>query len=132
MSERIELRATLPATAEAVFDAWIDGEAHGAMTGAGATSDPKAGGRFTAWDGYIEGTHVELVRPRRIVQRWRTSQFPDDAPDSILEIELTPKGSQVELHMVHRDIPDGQGADYEQGWSDHYFEPMREHFGDRS
>lgn len=129
MSERIELRTTLPATAEAVFDAWIDGEAHGTMTGAGATSDPKAGGRFTAWDGYIEGAHVELDRPRRIVQRWRTSEFPEGAPDSIVEIALTPKGSQVELQIVHREIPAGQGARYEQGWQDFYFAPMREHFG---
>jgi uncharacterized protein YndB with AHSA1/START domain len=129
MSDSIELEATVDATPEQIFDAWIDGERHTAMTGGEAESDPRVGGRFTAWGGYITGTHEELERPRRIVQRWRTSEFPDDAPDSRVEVTLEPADGGTRIRLTHTEIPDGQGPKYDDGWKEHYFEPMREHFG---
>jgi uncharacterized protein YndB with AHSA1/START domain len=129
MSDSIELEATIAATPEAIFDAWVDGEGHTAMTGSEAESDPRVGGRFTAWGGYITGTHEELERPRRIVQRWRTTEFPDDAPDSRVEIALEPADRGTRIRLTHTEIPDGQGPKYDDGWRAHYFEPMRAHFG---
>ena len=35
---------------------------------------------------YIEGKNLELEKDKKIVQKWRTTEFPDDAPDSDLEI----------------------------------------------
>ena len=128
MTDAIEVEATIGASPEAIYDAWVDGEGHAKMTGAGADSDPVVGGEFTAWDGYITGTHEALERPRRIVQRWRTSQFPDDAPDSRLEIRLEPVEGGTRVKILHSEIPTGQGPSYDQGWVDHYFEPMRAHF----
>lgn len=129
MADAITQSGVVPATPEQIFDAWIDGPGHAAMTGAGADSDPRVGGRFTAWDGYIEGTHRALERPRRIVQAWRTSEFPVDAPDSELVVELRPVPGGTEVRFVHSGIPDGQGASYERGWVDHYLDPMRAWFG---
>lgn len=126
--ERCERTGVVAASPERVFDAWVDGDAHAAMTGGAATSDPRVGGRFTAWDGYITGAHAVLERPRRIVQRWRTSRFPADAPDSTLEVLLRPVAEGTEITLRHGDIPDGQGAAYAQGWVDHYLAPMRAHF----
>ena len=131
MADRIEVSAVIEgASPEAVYDAWIDGDGHAAMTGAAATSDARAGGRFTAWGGYIEGTHETLERPSRIVQRWRTSEFPDDASDSRLEVRLEPAEGGTRVTFVHSAIPDGQGAKYETGWVEHYVDPMRAHFRD--
>jgi activator of HSP90 ATPase len=130
MAERIEVSAVIEGVApEDVFDAWVDGPKHAAMTGAAAQSDARAGGRFTAWDGYIEGTHVELDRPRRIVQRWRSAEFPEGAPDSRLEVRLDEASAGTRITIVHSDIPNGQGAQYEAGWAEHYFDPMRAFFG---
>lgn len=116
------------ASAQAIYDAFIDAALHTAMTGAGATSDPQVGGEFTAWDGYITGRHLELSPGRRIVQSWRSSQFPADAPDSRLEIELLPEAGGTLVSFRHSEIPAGRGAGYEQGWVDHYLEPMRRFF----
>jgi activator of HSP90 ATPase len=129
MSKPLELTATFPTDPLDVYDAWLSGERHAAMTGAAATSEPHVGGEFTAWDGYITGRHVELEPATRIVQAWRTGDFPADAPDSLVEVLFaeTPQGTTVTL--VHRDTPDGQSAQYEAGWLEFYFEPMQQYFG---
>lgn len=117
---------------EEVYAAWLDGERHAAMTGGAATSADAVGKQFTAWDGYIAGETLELERGARILQSWRTTEFPAEAPDSLLEIlfEETPEGTHVTV--VHTRIPAGQGEGYAGGWSDHYFEPMKKHFKGRA
>ena len=79
---RFTLTATIPANPRTIYDAWLDGRRHSAMTGARATASPRVGGRFTAWDGYASGRNLELLAGKRIVQSWRTTDFPASAPDS--------------------------------------------------
>lgn len=98
--ENLDLDAFLSASPAQIFQRWVDGEGHAEMTGAAASSDPRPGGTFTAWDGYIRGQHVALEPPGRIVQRWRTAEFPA-----------------------------GQGERYRGGWERFYFQPMRAFFG---
>ena len=128
MSESFSVSRVLPATPEQVYEAWLDGDQHSEMTGGAATASATVGATFTAWDGYIEGTNVELVEFKRIVQRWRTVEFPVDAPDSLLEITLEPSNGGTLLTLDHSDLPDGQGDSYKTGWVDNYFDPMNEHF----
>jgi hypothetical protein len=99
------------------------------MTGSRATvASNDVGGAFTAWDGYIDGVHVALEPGRRIVQAWRSDDFPADAPESYLELlfEPAPGGSQVTLR--HRDLPAGQGPGLLAGWDEFYFTPMERFF----
>lgn len=109
---------------DALHAAFLDAAAHAAMTGAGATVD---GARFTAWDGYIQGETIDPGRP--LVQRWRTHDFPEGAPDSHLEIHLRSVDGGTEVRFEHTGIPTGQGVNYRGGWVDFYLDPMRRHFG---
>jgi len=59
------------AKSEEVYDALIEAKKHAEFTGARATSQPKVGGKFTAWDGYIFGKHLLLERGKKIVQEWK-------------------------------------------------------------
>jgi citrate lyase beta subunit/uncharacterized protein YndB with AHSA1/START domain len=128
-TDALELVTTFAGVSpEALYDAWLDAATHAAMTGGEATSEARVGGRYTAWDGYIEGTHLELDPPRRIVQSWRSSDFPVDAPDSTLELTFEAIDEGTRLTLRHKNIPAGQGASYEDGWEAHYFAPMRAHF----
>jgi len=126
-TETIVASAVLASKPKALYQAFIDGDGHAALTGAPATSDPTVGGAFTAWDGYITGTHLELTAPHRVVQAWRTSEFPAGAPDSklIVIFDKDPKGTR--LTFVHTDIPAGQGAQYDAGWVEHYVKPMKKY-----
>jgi activator of HSP90 ATPase len=129
MTEFFEVYTFIPGvTAERIYRAWLDSKEHGDFTGGEAEIDPQIGGRFTAWDGYIQGTNLILEPGRRIVQAWRTTEFPIGSPDSRLELVLEDNPEGVRVTLLHSDIPDGQGEDYRQGWDDHYFKPMLGYF----
>lgn len=127
-TESFTVSELIPASPERIYRAWLDASEHAAMTGGGATSEPRVGGGHTAWDGYIRGTHLELEPGRRIIQSWRSVDFPEAHADSRLEIMLEPSEGGTRLTLSHSGLPEGQGADYEEGWKDHYFLPMRKYF----
>ena len=129
MAEQFEVQDRFAVTPHVLYRAWLDSAEHGAMTGSGARIDPKPGGIFSAWDGYISGTTVELVEDQRIVQSWRTTEFAESDADSRLEITLKSEGEGTVITLRHTEIPDGQGESYKQGWTDYYFNPMHEHWG---
>jgi activator of HSP90 ATPase len=120
-----EIIAAKPAE---IYEAWLSSEGHSAMTGSPAKVDGKVGGQFSAWDGYIFGKTLELTTDQRIVQTWRTTEFPDDAADSHLEVllEAVPEGTKITL--THSDMPEDQVDSYRQGWKDFYFKPMKAYF----
>jgi len=128
MPDSFEVSALLPADPQAVYRAWLDSAEHSAFTGGQAEVEPRVGGQFTAWDGYIAGRTLELDPGRRILQAWRTTEFPEGSPDSRLEVLLEKARGGTRITLRHSDIPAGQGAEYEQGWSEHYFTPMKRYF----
>jgi uncharacterized protein YndB with AHSA1/START domain len=127
MAYEFTVSDVVPASPQAVYEAWMSSDAHGKMTGDAAEIDLRVGGEFTAWGGYISGRTLALEPGRRIVQSWRTSDFRAADHDSQLEVILdpVPEGTKITLH--HTNVPDGQSG-YEQGWRDNYFDPMREYF----
>ncbi len=132
MTESLTVSTTLSATPKQIYTAWLSSKGHTAMTGGEAKCNATIGKTFTAWDGYITGKNMELEPNKRIVQLWRTSEFPENAPDSRLEIllEAVKGGTKMTLH--HTNIPKGQKQQYKQGWQDHYFTPMKSYFGKAS
>jgi uncharacterized protein YndB with AHSA1/START domain len=124
--DQLQLRDVFPAAPERIYELWMDSEGHALMTGGEAVIDPREGGEFRAWDGYITGVTERLEPGRLIVQRWRTSEFPEDAGDSMVELTLRPVEGGCEITLVHSGIPEGQGDRYKSGWVDYYFEPLRE------
>ena len=128
MKNGFVLSETLHARPAEVYKAWLSSQGHTAMTGSPAQVDGTLGGEFSAWDGYIFGRTLELTPDQRIVQAWRTSEFPDGAPDSKVEVllEEVPEGTKVTL--LHQEIPEDQVDSYRQGWEDFYFRPMKEYF----
>lgn len=118
----------IPAVPDEIYAAWLDSETHAKMTGGGATASDEIGGSFTAWDGYIRGKNVALAANTSIVQSWRTAEFKDEEPDSMLKITLNPVDDGTEITLNHTNLPE-HGMQYMQGWVDHYFIPMKAYFG---
>ena len=129
MKNGFKVSAVIPAKPAEIYKAWLSSKGHSAMTGSAAKVTGKVGGKFSAWDGYIFGKTLELEPDHRIVQAWRTSEFPDDAPDSRLEVLLAEIKTGTKVTLTHTEIPEGQTDGYKQGWEDFYFKPMKEYFG---
>jgi uncharacterized protein YndB with AHSA1/START domain len=129
MSLKFTVSDVIPATPQAIYDAWLDSRAHARMTGAKAKASAKVGDAFSAWDGYATGRNLELDPGKRIVQSWRTTDFAASDPDSKITITLTPSGSSgTRITLLHTRVPDGHD-NVKIGWRDYYFEPMKEYFG---
>lgn len=132
MAESIEVSDVFPVAQKNLYLDWLDSQKHSAFTGGGAVIDPAVGGNFTAWDGYIKGKTKELQPYERIVQSWRTANFPSSSPDSELEVLFETVEGGTKITLRHSNIPTGQGQDYKQGWKDYYFTPMKEYFKEPS
>lgn len=128
MRESITVKFVIHAPAKAIYDAWLNGAEHSAMTGAKATASRLVGGAFTAWDGYITGKNLLLLENKKIVQSWRSSEFPEDAADSVLSVQLHEANDLTEVELEHKDIPPGQGVQYQSAWIEFYANPMQKHF----
>ena len=132
MQRQFSISATISAPPDKVYEAYLSSREHAAMTGSAAKIENKVSGRFMAWDGYITGTITELVKNRKIVQTWRTTEFEAEDPDSTLELtfDAVQDGKGTKLVLTHKNLPEGTEAEYKQGWKDCYFEPMKEYFKD--
>ena len=128
MKNGFTLSETFNAKPSELYAAWLSSDGHSAITGSTANVDGKIGGKFTAWDGYIFGSTLELTPDQRIVQAWRTSEFPDEAPASRLEVLFEEIEGGTRVTLTHSDMPEEQVELYRQGWEDFYFKPMREYF----
>jgi uncharacterized protein YndB with AHSA1/START domain len=125
------LTTTVPASAQEIYEAWLDSLAHSEMTGSEAVMSDEVGAEVAAWDGYITGRNLELAPGERIVQSWRTTEFEDEHEDSILTVTLEEVEDGTLLTLVHSQVPDGQTSYEEGGWQQHYFEPMKAYFAER-
>ena len=128
MTIEFTVSAVIPASREEIYDAWLDSDGHTTMTGSPAHATANVGDAFDAWDGYISGKNLELEPGKRIVQSWRGSSYSDSDGDSQIEVKLEPVEGGTKITLTHTNVPDDQ-ASHEPGWTTHYFEPMKKHFG---
>jgi uncharacterized protein YndB with AHSA1/START domain len=124
----IKQKVIINATPKEVYTALMDAKIDSKIIGSKATIVPKVGGKITAWDSYITGKNLELVKGKRIVQEWVTTEWPEGYPPSILTITLKKAGNVTELMMVHSKVPKEQMNRYADGWKDYYWKPLKEYF----
>ncbi|HEY7134315.1 MAG TPA: SRPBCC domain-containing protein [Acidimicrobiia bacterium] len=126
----VTVRREIAASADELFDAWLDAESLGAWLRPGgiretrAETDPREGGTFRIVmvdDGSTSlvhtGTYREIDRPRRLVFTW--SSPATKFRDSIVTVTFEPSGGStvVEIHQIG--LPDGEAqTSHHRGWSD--------------
>ncbi len=126
--EVIKQTVLIDASPIEVYEAYVDPKKHADFTGSPATGSPKVGGMFTAWDGYISGKYIELEKGKKIVHEWKTTEWPQGYPPSIVELTFKRKGTKTELTMVHSKAPAEQAQSYAEGWKEFYWEPLKKYF----
>ena len=127
--QRISLSAIIPGPTEAIYEAWLDASQHAAFTGDEVRIEPFVGGTFNILNGYITGRILHLDPPKRIIQAWRSADFPPNSPASEVEIGLEKKGNDTLFQLYHSGIPDEVAIDFKQWWLENYIDPMKLYFG---
>lgn len=127
MKKAFEISTSFPVKPHVIFDAWLDSKTHSEMTGGEAICNNQLLGEFSAWDGYITGSNIELKSPNWIKQHWRTTEFDEKEGDSLVLIKIEAHKGGCKVILRHSNIPEGN-ADYQQGWVDFYFTPMKAYF----
>jgi activator of HSP90 ATPase len=118
----------VPADPRKVYDAFVDSRIHSEFTGSKATGKPVVGAKFTAWNGYIFGKNLELVKGKKIVQEWQTTDWPEGYGPSRFELTLKKVKDGTEITMIHSDIPQEQKEELAEGWNEFYWRPLKEYF----
>jgi activator of HSP90 ATPase len=113
---------------EGVYRAFVSSKEHTEFTGSEAKCSARVGGRFTAWNKYIFGKNVELVEGKKIVQEWKTTEWPHGNEPSILKISLKKKGGGTQLSMIQSRVPASQVDQYDKGWYESYWERLKRYF----
>ncbi|MGE0820961.1 MAG: SRPBCC domain-containing protein [Candidatus Binatia bacterium] len=123
----IRITKLLPATPEDVFAAWTDPESlkawmcPEATSVAAATLDLRVGGKFRI---VMRGENSEIVHvgeyrdicpPERLVFTWQSAATLQQ--ETLVTVELFPRGQQTELVLTHELFPDGHSAaQHQSGW----------------
>jgi uncharacterized protein YndB with AHSA1/START domain len=125
----VTVRREIAASAEELFDAWLDAESLTAWMKPGTTRetraevDPKVGGGFRivmvndADDFVHVGTYHEINRPHRLVYTW--SSPATHHRDSMVTVTFEPSAGStvVEIHQVG--LPDVEAqTSHTAGWTD--------------
>lgn len=117
---------TLPASAETLFDMYVDPAAHQAWSGSEVTVSAEPGSEFRAFDGALWGHMLQVVRPQLIVQSWRSTAFRESDPDSTLVMSFSGAGDEGRIDLVHVDVPEQDYDGVVAGWQNYYWTPWRE------
>ena len=125
----IKQTVVIPASPKEVYDAYVDPKLHSKFTGSKATGKPVVGGKMTAWDGYIWGKYLVLEPGKRIVQEWTTTDWVEGYGPSTLELCLKAVPEGTELTMVNSNVPEDQADEVAEGWTEFYWNPLKEYFG---
>jgi activator of HSP90 ATPase len=110
-----------------VYAALMDEKEFSAFSGAPAKIGKGEGDAFSLFGGAITGRNLELAPGRRVVQAWRSSDWPPSLY-SVIRFELVPAGQGTHLAFDQVGYPLSDYANLVPGWHSHYWEPMKKYF----
>jgi activator of HSP90 ATPase len=125
MPRIIEQSVTLPASAERLFEMYLDPKAHGAIIGGPVSISAKEGSRFRAFNGMITGKTLMVLPKYMIVQSWRGSHWQMEDIDSILILTFRNVGEKARIDMIHANVADSDYEGVRTGWDKFYWKPWK-------
>jgi activator of HSP90 ATPase len=124
-TKTIRQSVTFKAAPGVIYEMLMDSRKHAKFTGDKASISRKIGGKFTACGGYIEGRNLELAPDKKIVQKWRGSDWPEGHYSKVTYALKKVKGG-TRLTFNQSGVLEKHYEDIKQGWRDYYWTPMKE------
>jgi activator of HSP90 ATPase len=123
-TKTIKQSVTFKALPHEIYEMLMDSKLHSRFSGAKANISRKVGGKFTAYDKWIEGKNLELVKDKKIVQAWRGVDWPAKHWSTVT-YKLSKLGKGTRLNFTHAGVPIDKAKDIEDGWKEHYWNKMK-------
>ncbi len=127
MARTIQIAASLPASPDQLFDMYLDPEAHSRFTGMPVSVSSVPGSPFSAFNGVITGTILQVVPKRLIVQSWRSPYWGPADLDSTLVLTFFAENEGARIELTQANVVDADFAGVAQGWEKYYWAPWREY-----
>ena len=125
MCKTIKQKLKFRLSPERVYHLLVDAKLHAALTGQKAEIDEQVGGRFSTRAGRVTGINVDLVPGKRVVQAWRTKEFPDGIFSMATFQLVRTKDGGTDLTLIHRGVPKELIPAVERDWRECYWEKIR-------
>jgi activator of HSP90 ATPase len=124
----VRQRIVFGAPPHEVYEALMDSKKHSEFTGTKAVISRDIGGKISAYDGYIDGWNVELAPDKKIVQKWRGSDWPENHySTAVFELKRTKTGGTA-LTFIQTGVPNDQFQDISDGWVENYWDKLKDMF----
>ena len=127
-SKTIRQSVNFKADPNEIYEALIDSKKHSKFTGSKAVIINDVGGKFTAYDGWIQGINIELVPGKKIVQKWRGDDWTE-GHYSIATFKMKKIDGGTRLEFTQTNVPEEHYKSIYDGWFEHYWEKMKKTFG---
>ncbi|HZV12679.1 MAG TPA: SRPBCC family protein [Candidatus Kapabacteria bacterium] len=123
-TKSIRQSATFSVKPSEVYETLMDSRKHAAFSGAKANISRNVGGKFTAYDDYIEGKNVKLISNKKIVQEWRGKDWPKGHYSKVTFTLKAVKGG-TRLSFYQSGVPAKDYKGIKSGWISFYWQPMK-------
>jgi uncharacterized protein YndB with AHSA1/START domain len=122
--KQIEQVYTINAPINKVWQAFVDPEIIDQWGAGSAEMDATEGGKFSLWDGEISGVNTKIVPSKLLEEDW----YGHDHPERCYKVKFVFEsvGDSTTVKLSHADVPDDEAQDFEDGWRDYYFNPIKE------
>ena len=129
-TKTIKQEVKINAKPSEVYEALMDSGKHSEFTRASASISKKVNGKISAYDGYIDGKNIELVKGKKIVQKWRGSDWPE-GHYSVAKFELKNDKGKTRLVFTQTGVPKEHYKSIADGWKEHYWDKMKKFLKNR-
>lgn len=111
-----------------VMQLLTDAELIRKWSGGEAILEPKVGGKFEMFDGWVSG-EVLKISDKELAYTWKANDWEDNALPS--EVHYTLKADSqggTEVTLIHTGFPNEKERDsHKTGWTDFFFDPLEDY-----
>ncbi|MAG52730.1 MAG: hypothetical protein CMH62_02090 [Nanoarchaeota archaeon] len=123
-TKTINQKVVLKASPHEIYEMLLDSKKHEEFTGQKADISKHIGGKFKAFDGWVEGETIDLIPDELIVQKWRGKDWEEEYFSKVtFELKKVEEGTEITL--THEDVPEDKYESVESGWKEHYWDKMK-------
>lgn len=116
----------MKAKPQQVWKMLVDPKAIEEWSGTLAVMSPTSGARFSLWEDSINGENVEVIAGKKLVQRWKESDWKE--PSTVTFSLGRGKANDTVVELLQTNIPKDKLQAIADGWDEYYLGVIKKTF----